>query len=110
MKSLVLVDTSSWTQALRRNGNQVVRDRVLSLMGDDRAAWCEPVRLELWKGASSQKDYQTLQQMEVKLVRLPISNEVWNLACQIATTARGAGLPVPTIDIIIFACAQIHRV
>lgn len=32
MSSPILIDTSAWTQTIRRNGNKVVRDRVARLI------------------------------------------------------------------------------
>jgi len=45
-----LIDTSSWIDAMRRDGDPAVRARVLALMQSGEAAWCDMVRLELWNG------------------------------------------------------------
>ena len=45
-----LIDTSSWIDALRRDGDPQIRARVVALMASGEAAWCDLVRLELWNG------------------------------------------------------------
>jgi predicted nucleic acid-binding protein len=107
LSDLVLIDSSAWTHALRRTGDATVRHRVEELLAADRAAWCEIVRVELWKGAGSEADRNRLRALELKVARLAISQSVWDLACNAADKARAAGKPMPTTDIIIFACAKL---
>ena len=45
---VVLIDTSSWIEALRADGNIDVRRRVQTLMIDGRAAWCDLVAVDLF--------------------------------------------------------------
>jgi predicted nucleic acid-binding protein len=44
------------------------------------------------------------------LPRLPIIDDVWDLACRLATASRAAGFVIPNPDIIIAACARYHDV
>jgi predicted nucleic acid-binding protein len=41
---------------------------------------------------------------------LPIDDDVWELAIELAGKARAAGLSVPADDLVILACARRHRV
>lgn len=86
-----------------------MRGRVAQLVSQERAAWCDIIRLELWKGAKTTFDLETLRQMDEQIPRLPINTQVWDKACQIAQTLRATGNPLPTSDILIFACAKTHE-
>jgi hypothetical protein len=59
---VVLVDTSSWIEALRFAGRANVRERVRVLMTDARAAWCDMVAVELWNGAKGNYERQRLSE------------------------------------------------
>ena len=110
MSNLVLIDTSSWIQALRRNGDVEIRQRVENLLGDDAAAWCEMVRLELWRGVRGAAEQQRLIAMDQSIRRIPINTDVWQASCDLGLRARRAGLQIPSPDILIFACAQTHGI
>ena len=49
----VLVDSSLWVHQLRKSGDPAQRDRVNALLASGEAAWCPAVRLELWRGVTS---------------------------------------------------------
>jgi predicted nucleic acid-binding protein len=106
--TLTLIDTSLWTHAMRQSGDPVLRDRVRRRLNDGSAAWCELIRLELWKGHRIRDDGVHLSLMEQRLPRLSINSEVWNLASTIAHQMQRKGLVIPTSDFIIFACARVH--
>ena len=48
--------------------------------------------------------------MEQSLPSLSITGAVWDLACSLGERARTSGLNVPTVDLIVFACAQEYGV
>lgn len=105
---VVLVDTSSWIEALRSSGNEEVRNRVLRLMVDGRAAWCDMVRVELWNGARGEYEKRKLAELEKEMVNLETSPEMWGVARELARKCRSAGQTVPTADLVIAACAITH--
>lgn len=105
-----LIDTSSWVEQLRATGNPTVRARVESLLHSGQAAWCAAVRLELWAGAGNEKERATLRAYEQELPELPIDDQVWEEACELAGRCRKAGKTAPSSDILIAACARHHRV
>jgi predicted nucleic acid-binding protein len=107
---MVLIDTSCWSQALRRKGDPAIRERVQQLMLNQEACWCDVVRLELWHGIRDAHDVQTLNDLERDLPSLAITGAVWDTACDIAGSARRRGLNVPATDLVIFACARVHDV
>lgn len=108
MTSLELVDSSAWVQALRRQGNSNIRARVHALLTTDMAAWCDVVRVELWNGVRGDDERERLRNLDELLPRLPITDAVWELACQTARHARAAGVTVPSNDLVIFACAKTY--
>ena len=105
-----LIDTSSWIHALRRQGSEAVRERVKALMQAGEAAWCSMVRLELWNGVGSDKDRKILLALEAVVPELPITDDVWQAAFDLADRCRKTGRTAPVQDIVIAACARSHRV
>ena len=105
-----LIDTSSWIHALRRQGSEVVRERIKALMQAGEAAWCSMVRLELWNGVGSDKDRKILLALEAVVPELPITDDVWQAAFDLADRCRKTGRTAPVQDIVIAACARSHHV
>jgi predicted nucleic acid-binding protein len=106
MSHLVLIDTSAWTAALRKHGDAAARSRVEKLLTEQRAAWCEAVRLELWAGVRGAQERETLEDLDRTLPRVPITQAVWDTAVSYAGHGRATGLSVPAADLLIFACAK----
>ena len=107
---MILIDTSSWIHFLRPNGSPEVRSRVSAALSAGEACWCPLVRLELWNGASGDRDRRALQDFASILPELPIDAEVWDSACDLGRRARAQGISVPATDVLIAACARRHGV
>ena len=105
-----LVDTSTWIQALRRQGEPIVRERARLLVTSGQAVCCPIIRVELWAGVGKDHERQMLREMEQRIPELAINDEVWDLACELADRCRKAGKRVPPNDLIIEACARFHTV
>ena len=105
---MILVDTSSWIHMLRPGGDPSVRARVEAALASGQARWCPPVQLELWNGARGDHERKVLRAFARTLPELPIDDEVWKAAYALARRARARGVTVPTVDIIIAACALRH--
>ncbi len=105
----VLVDSSLWVHQLRKSGDPVKRERVNALLQSGLAAWCPPVRLELWRGVTNDAERQALRQYEALLPDYEISASVWDRAVRLADRGRAAGVTTPLADLVIFACAKVHR-
>lgn len=105
---MILVDSSSWIHFLRPNGDPAVRARVDAALRNGDACWCPLVRLELWNGAAGDRDRKILREFESVLPELPIDDEVWSGARELARRARSVGVSVPATDILIAACARRH--
>jgi predicted nucleic acid-binding protein len=104
-----LVDTSAWIHSLRPDGDPAVAERVRAALESGEATWCAMVRLELWNGARGDREKKVLRDMEATLSDLPITDEVWQLAMQLAQQARAKGWTVPATDLLVAACAQHHE-
>jgi predicted nucleic acid-binding protein len=104
----VLVDSSLWVHQLRKSGDAAKRDRVNALLQTGEAAWCPPVRLELWRGVTNDTERRTLRRYEALLPDYEISADVWTQSIQLADRARASGVTVPLADLLTFACAKIH--
>ena len=107
---MVLIDTSSWIEALRKDGEPATRARVQSLMVAGEAAWCDFVRLELWNGVRGSAERKHMEALEADVILLPTTDAVWKKSRELARRARAAGLTVPGADLLIAACAWEHGV
>ena len=105
-----LVDTSSWINTMRHNGDFLVRERVQVLMQRGAAAWCDMVRIELWNGLRGHAERQMMEALEADITLLPTTDAVWQKARLLAQRSRAKGLTVPSADLVIAACAWEHSV
>lgn len=103
-----LIDSSAWIESLRANGEPTLRERVRTLIQEDRAVLCDMVLLELWNGARDGKEQKMLSELEAQVTSVPITFEVWKAAHSLARKLRAKGLTVPATDILIAACAEHH--
>ena len=104
----VLIDSSLWVHQLRKSGDPAKRDRVNALLESGEAAWCPPVRLELWRGVTNDVERKTLRRYEALLPSYEISPHVWDLSIEFADRGRSAGLTVPLADLLVFTCAKLN--
>lgn len=107
---MTLIDTSSWVDALRRDGDPEVKTRVAALLRAGTAAWCDIVRLELWSGLRGAAERKHMEELEADVVNLPTNDAVWARARLLAQRARAKGVTVPATDLLIAACAWEHGV
>jgi predicted nucleic acid-binding protein len=105
---LKLIDTSSWVEYLRGRESEA-GDRVEGLVLSGEAAWCDMTLVELWQGVRGVKEKRELAEMENEIERVPVDGAVWRLASKLALRSREKGITVPISDIVIAACATIHK-
>ncbi|MEI7900825.1 MAG: PIN domain-containing protein [bacterium] len=106
---MVLVDSSAWIHCFRPEGDVSIRDHVQTALETGEAVWCDMVKLELWNGARGDKEKRVLRELESAVPLLACTLEVWEEAYRIARTIREKGQTVPATDLLIFACARVHR-
>ena len=104
----VLVDSSLWVHQLRRSGDPAKRQRVHALLEAGEAAWCPPVRLELWRGVTNDVERKTLRRYEALLPDYEITADTWAQAIRLADRGRAAGVTVALADLLIFACGKLN--
>jgi predicted nucleic acid-binding protein len=102
-----LVDTSSWIEFLRNRKSEIA-DRVEKLLADGEAVWCDLVATELWNGAKGEKETKALRELEDAVGVFPMDSAVWQQARALAQACRQSGLTVPTVDVVVAACAFRH--
>ncbi len=106
---IVLIDTSSWVEALRTSGQNDIRERVERLIINGCAAWCDMVAVELWNGVRGNYEKRNLARLEAEILSLPINDEVWSFAKLLTIECRKTGKTIPPADLIITSCALYHK-
>ncbi len=101
----VLIDTSSWIQALRRSGDSSIRRRVENLLVEGVAVSTEIVFVELWHGVRQEKEADKLRDLQHALPILTPRASTWKTAYAVARKAHAAGFILPSTDIIIASVA-----
>jgi predicted nucleic acid-binding protein len=97
---MVLVDSSIWIEAARRNGDLRVKVALEALLDESEAAWCGPVKLEVLGGARKE-ERAAMEHFFAVIPYVPMREEAWNHAKQLAWRVRDTGLTVPWNDILI---------
>jgi predicted nucleic acid-binding protein len=106
---ITLIDSSALIEFLRPDGDPDIATAVTEVLDAGDAATCSLVELELWNGSRTPAEGRALAAFFATLLRLPITDEVWSRAMQIATAVRRRGVTVPASDIVIFSCAAVHK-
>lgn len=106
---ITLVDTSSWIEALRKNGKKKIRDRVYNLLMEGKVVFCHMVLLELWNGAKGDYEKKKLKELEDTIPCISTTLEVWGIANTLAKECRSSGYTIPPTDIMIAACSIFHK-
>jgi predicted nucleic acid-binding protein len=99
---MVLVDSSIWIEALRRDGRLDVKLALENLLEEYEAAWCGPVKLEVLGGARAQ-DHAKLEAHFDCIPYFPMKDEAWDSAKNLAWRLHDKGCTAPWNDILIAA-------
>lgn len=108
-----LIDTTIWVKYLR-GLDSAVKDRISSLVLEDRAYTSEIVIMEILRGSKSDKEYSMLYEDFLALPQLQTDRNVWETAWQTAYKLKRAGVNIPMADILIstiathYKCTLIH--
>ncbi len=105
---MFLIDTSLWIEFLRNKGNPVHQQRVETLLVEGNARIAAPVLIELWNGVKGKEERSRISAIQDAVPELKCTDEVFALSYQMADRARGAGLSIPAIDILIFSIARFY--
>jgi predicted nucleic acid-binding protein len=104
----LLIDTSAWVEAMRRQGDETTRSEVYAALRSGRARFCDMVRLELWNGIGDDRERKWLGELEQAVETVPTNDFVWTEASKLAREARRQGLTLPSTDLLIAACSRVH--
>jgi len=102
---MVLVDSSIWIEAARRQGDLAVKVALRALLDEYEAAWCSPVKLEVLGGARLE-ERRALGAFFDCIPFIECDPKDWDSACALAWRLRDGGLTVPWNDLLIAAIAQ----
>jgi predicted nucleic acid-binding protein len=101
----VLVDTSAWLFALRKDFLPEIKDRVDLLLKENLVLTTGIIRLELLAGTRTQAEYDRLETRLSGLEHIDTTDSIWEMACETGFKLRRKGITIPYTDILISACA-----
>jgi predicted nucleic acid-binding protein len=101
---MVLVDSSVWIEASRRDGLLEVKVALECLLGEYEAGLCPPVWLEVLGGARRQERMRLKKYLEI-LPFLAMHPDGWKDALALSWRLRDGGETIPWNDILIGAIA-----
>ena len=106
----VLVDTSVWSQALRRQKQEIVPNtslqvvqRLGSLIEDGRVAMLGPIRQELLSGIKTQAQFESLRHLLSAFPDEKLDAEDYELAANSFNACRQLGIQGSNTDFLICA-------
>jgi predicted nucleic acid-binding protein len=109
----VLIDTSVWSQALRRQSAEAsgtaqerVVDVLKELIHDSRIAMLGPVRQELLSGVKTPKQFETLQQILSVFSDEPLRSQDYEQAAKNFNQCRQGGVQGSNTDFLICAVSM----
>ncbi|ABQ25152.1 type II toxin-antitoxin system VapC family toxin [Geotalea uraniireducens] len=108
----ILVDTSVWSLALRRNlpddGPEVTE--LIELIKEVRVQMIGPVRQELLSGVKNQAQFQKLRNHLRTFPDLELTTRDYETAAEFFNLCRGKGIQGSNTDFLICAIAARHKI
>lgn len=102
---LVLVDTSAWILALRKEPHLSIKQKVDNLLKENLVVTTPLIILELLGRVNTEKEFERLKKRLEALLTVGITDIHWNKAARLAFHFRRKGLTLPYTDIILSAVA-----
>jgi len=102
---MILIDTSAWLFALKKNFHPTVKERIGQLLAESDVAICGMISLELLGGAKSEKEYLRLKNRLDALYYIDADRVLWDLSSKVAFDLKRKGVSIPYADIVIAASA-----
>jgi predicted nucleic acid-binding protein len=100
---MVLIDTSAWLFALRKNFHPVIKTRIERLLVESDVAINGMIELELLGGTRSEKEYDRLKKRLEGLYYIKADRSLWEVSSRLAFDLKKKGLNLPYTDIFIAA-------
>jgi predicted nucleic acid-binding protein len=105
-----LVDTSVWVEFLRRSGSAVIQARLRPLILQGQVAVANWIVLELMTGLSRTEKPSHLLARLSPISRLPLPDEAWPRAWDLAAALRRHGVTPTAADCVIATIAMVADV
>ena len=109
MNERVLIDTSGWICFYAREGFEEIKNAVVLLLDENRAAIAGPVLVELIQGARTEKEKEEIQDCAKGLHWLDVTDDHWHKAAELAFGLRRKGITTSAMDTIIATLAIEHN-
>ena len=109
-QDFILVDTSYWVDALRKNGNKKKKEKFHSLLLSGRVAWSDPIKLELWNGTRSVQEVKVLEEFDSVIKSFEVTSQVWQYSLKVGSYLRRKGITMPCVDILIASTASYYKI
>ena len=106
----VLVDTTIWSLALRRNPpERRYSDALRQIILEHRAVLCGPVRQEVLSGIASQAQFAALRTHLQAFDDVAIATHHYELAAEYSNACRAKGVQGSHVDFLICAVAKAEK-
>ena len=102
---MILIDTSVWLFALRKNFNPVIKEKVDLILIESDVAINGMIKLELLGGAKTEQEYNRLKSRLDALYYIEASQSLWDISSKLAFDLKRKGINTPYPDIFIAASA-----
>ena len=102
---MVLVDSSVWIEAARRQGDLETKVALRALLEEYEAAWCSVVKLEVLGGARKQ-ERRAMGTLFGCIPFFECRERDWDRARELAWIMRDAGHTLPWNDVLVAAIAH----
>lgn len=102
---MVLVDSSIWIEAARRQGDMLCKVALEELLAHGEATFCSPIRLEVLGGARL-AERRRMSSFLAIVPYIPLTERHWTLAVELGWKLRDAGHTLPWSDVLIAAVAR----
>ena len=106
---MILIDTSTWLFALKKDFHPVIKQKVEQLLVQSDVAICGMIALELLGGTTSVKEYLRLKSRLDALYYIESDRALWDLSSKLAFDLKRKGISIPYADILIAASALKER-
>ncbi len=102
---MVLIDTSAWLFALRKNFHPIIKAKIEKLLMESDVAINGMIELELLGGTRSEKEYDRLKRRLEGLYYIEADRSLWEASSKLAFALKRKGFNLPYTDIFIAASA-----
>lgn len=108
-KQFLLIDTSVWIMYFHGDCAKNLKEFIYNSITTDIVATTEIIKLEILRGAKTEKEFNQLKEEFDALAQFKIDALVWQESYKLGFSLKRRGLNVPTVDILIAASAIVNN-